>query len=209
MLSAYQASQLLFPSWVRGRLLAPGLGHDGHHLALGLPREFLALLEGDAEADRPDNVVSLAALRLFLGERCLRDTDTMSMAVSLEVRSAFTDHCFLEQALSVPAALRCQGSPHKPFLRRLFERCLGEDFPQRKKQGFRLPLEAWLRDRVIFDRIQGTLTDRNLLHQAGFVPAAVNDMLAAYERGRPPIPWSRVWALYVFLQWCRRNRVSR
>jgi len=50
-------------------------------------------IEGETDAT---SVFSKLALRLFLGERCLRDTDSMSMGVSLEVRAPFTDHTFLK-----------------------------------------------------------------------------------------------------------------
>jgi asparagine synthase (glutamine-hydrolysing) len=208
MLAAYQATQLLFPRWVRERLLSPGPNHDGTGHAFGLPEEFLAFLQSDADAGGADNAVSLLALRLFLGERCLRDTDTMSMAVSLEVRAAFTDHPFLQEALGVPAERRCQGAPHKPFLRSLFRQHLGADYPSRKKQGFRLPLDTWLRSGRILGLIQDALSNRRLLSEVGLDTGAVSGLLAAYRRGRPRIPWSRLWALYVFVRWCEKNRVS-
>jgi asparagine synthase (glutamine-hydrolysing) len=207
MLAAYQATQLLFPWWVRSRLL--GAHQNGHgNRGAGLPREFLGFVQDEAESGRPDNLLSLLALRLFLGERCLRDTDAMSMAVSLEVRTAFTDHRFLDAAWSVPAARRCEGAPHKPFLRRLFRQHLGRDFPLRKKQGFLLPLHLWLQSGKPYELIQAGLSDRNRLRDIGLESGAVREMLAAYNLGRPRIPWSRIWALYVFARWCEKNRVS-
>jgi asparagine synthase (glutamine-hydrolysing) len=207
MLAAYQATQLLFPWWVRRRLLA-GLNGRGNGKAAGLPEEFLGFVQSEAESGRPDNLLSLLALRLFLGERCLRDTDAMSMAVSLEVRTAFTDHRFLDAAWSVPAARRCEGAPHKPYLRRLFQQRIGEDFPSRKKQGFLLPLKSWLQTGAVHEWMRSVLSDRARLSGIGLDPGAVSDILSAYQRGRPHIPWSRVWALHVFARWCEKNRVS-
>jgi asparagine synthase (glutamine-hydrolysing) len=209
VLAAYQASQLLFPAWVRERLLAPDREAEAAPYAYGLPPEMTALLEADLAAGPPPNALSLLALRLFLGERCLRDTDAMSMAVSLEVRSVFTDRSFVERALGVPAERRCQGAPHKPFLRGLFRDQLGADYPSRKKQGFRLPLEGWLRGGGISRTIGETLSNRALVADVGLEAGAVGELLAAYRRGTPRIPWSRIWALYVLARWCERNRVSR
>lgn len=208
-LAAYQAVQLLFPWWVRERLLSPHPCQDRARQAFGLPEEFLAFLRSDAELGSPDNALSLLALRLFLGERCLRDTDAMSMAVSLEVRSVFTDHGFVERTLRIPPERRCAGAPHKPFLRRLTRQYLGDDYPLRKKQGFRLPLDTWLRSGPAYEGIQEVLSNRGLLTDVGLDAGGVGNLLYAYRRGRPRIPWSRLWALYVFVRWCQKNRVFR
>ncbi len=208
MLAAYQATQLLFPWWVRRRLLADHPDRHRNGRVAGLPPELLGSMQHEAEFCGPDNLLSLLAMRLFLGERCLRDTDAMSMAVSLEVRTAFTDHRFIEAAWSVPAPRRCEGAPHKPFLRRLFHDCLGEEFPRRRKQGFLLPLGSWLQSGKPYEWMCAGLSDRGRLSSIGLEPGAVSGMLAAYRLGRPPIPWSRVWALYVFAHWCERNRVA-
>ncbi len=208
MLPAYQSAQLLFPWWVRQQLIAAGAAGNGHHVAFGLPDRLVALLNSEADSGRPDNQLSLLSLRLFLGERCLRDSDSMSMAVSLELRSVFTDHRFIEAAWSVPAARRCAGAPDKPFLRRLFSSRLGEDFPARKKQGFVLPLDAWLQRPRVLGWIEEVLSSRSLVSSIGLEPGVVSGLLGAYRRRRPRVPWSRVWALFVLARWCQHNRVS-
>jgi len=207
-LPAYQAAQILFPEWVRRRLISADAVGDGGSLVYSLPGLLVEQLRAEAEAAGPGNLVSLYALRLFLGERCLRDTDAMSMAVSLEVRPVFTDHRFLEAAWKVPAARRCRGAPDKPFLWSLFRPLLGDDFPVRRKQGFRLPLDEWLRAAATRAWIGETLANRALLESVGLAPDAVNGLLEAYRKNRPKIPWSRLWAVFVLARWCQKNRVT-
>ncbi len=128
---------------------------------------------------------------LASGERCLRDTDAMSMASSLEVRAVFTDHRFVEAALAVPAARRCAGAPHKPFLKRVFGQRLGADFPLRKKQGFVLPLETWLAAGRPQEMMRAALGDRAGLQRLGLDPKAVQRAADGYRRSPAKVPWSR------------------
>jgi asparagine synthase (glutamine-hydrolysing) len=208
ILPAYQAAQMLFPWWVREQLLEEPPINGDLRRGCGLPEEFLSFLRPELTGQSPANALTCLSLRLFMGERCLRDTDSMSMAVSLEVRTAFTDHVFLEHMLAVPAARRCRNAPNKPFQQELFGAYLGQDYPFRRKQGFELPFPSWLGDGPVFARIEGTLSNRRLLKQIGLNPDGVGRLLAAHQAGRPRMPWSRLWSLFVLADWCQTNRVS-
>ncbi|MCL5263729.1 MAG: asparagine synthase (glutamine-hydrolyzing), partial [Chloroflexi bacterium] len=94
LLAAYQTAQMLFPHWMRRKLLPDGTHASRHDIWFGLPAEFVSFLQ-DKNGGGEQSSLSAFALRLFLGERCLRDTDAMGMGVSLEIRAPFTDHCFI------------------------------------------------------------------------------------------------------------------
>jgi asparagine synthase (glutamine-hydrolysing) len=204
-LASYQVVQSLFPWYVRERILSPD--HPASTSALGLPREFVDYLRTDLREAGEENAISTLALRLFLGERCLRDADSMSMAVSLETRTVFTDHRFIESALRIGAARRCRGAPDKRFQWEAFRSYLGEEFPRRGKQGFTFPLEDWLRDPRTLDHMRQVLLNPPLLAGIGLQPGAVRGLVEAFLNGRPRIPWSRIWAVFVLARWCDRNRV--
>ena len=140
VLPSYQTAQLLYPWWIRQRLLAGHCTNGSLKTWFGLPLEFCRFIIEEQEDGDLLNQISHHTLRLFLGERCLRDTDTNSMAVSLEVRAPFTDHIFLETAWKVPGKARCAKSPDKPFEWELVRPYLGADYPVRSKQGFTFPL---------------------------------------------------------------------
>ena len=140
LLAAYQASQLQFPHRFRRRLLRSDLLIDEESLAFGLPLAFCEFLKADEGADdTPMDCLCKLALRIFLGERCLKDTDMMSMGVSLEVRAPFTDHHYLAAAMSIPSSIRCRGIPDKPCEWEMAKPMLGKDYPYRRKQGFVFP----------------------------------------------------------------------
>jgi asparagine synthase (glutamine-hydrolysing) len=208
MLAAYQAAQMLLPPRLRLAVLAPELRAHPSGTWFGLPPAFVAELARELPpGEDAVGLVSRLVLRLFLGERCLRDTDALSMAVSLEVRAPFTDHGLLAAAFRVPAAVRCRGAPNKPFEWQLAKPYLGPDYPYRPKQGFVFPFERWLRDPELFGPVESVLRDREAVEAAGLDPAGVGTVLEGFRAGK--VPWSRVWALFALCHWCRANGVGR
>lgn len=208
VIRAYQTAQMLFPSWARQELRGTDLS-PGIECAFGLPAEFLRLLSSEVAAcNEPWSAISLLASRLFLGERCLRDTDQMSMAVSLEVRAPFVDRNFSKLAMRVPSAARCAEPPNKPFERRLLHSLLGDGLGDRPKQGFVFPFEVWMRDESVSRLIAETLLDRQLVTNVGFDFRAVARLLDYFDAHERSVRWSRIWAVFVILTWCRRHRIS-
>lgn len=206
LLAAYQTAQALFPARIRSLLAPHSPKQNG---SLGIPAEFFRLLLEETAGESPVGVVSRLALRLFLGERCLRDTDSMSMAVSLEVRAPFTDHQFVSTLLGHPAADRCRGIPDKPYLQKLTRPLLGDDFPVRRKQGFIFPFPLWLREPALLRELESAATHTPSCNAIGLDSAAVAGIFTGFRRNPRRIPWSRVWALTVLVDWCRRHQVSR
>ncbi|MBI3450707.1 MAG: asparagine synthase (glutamine-hydrolyzing) [Acidobacteria bacterium] len=210
-IAAYQAAQILFPSWSRRRLIAPAAratGADSAPSLLGLPPEFVAFLKEEIGGSDAVTATSLLTWRLFLGERCLRDTDTMSMGVSLEVRAPFTDHVFVEEAMRVPGRLRCAGPPDKPFERDVLSPFLAGAWEPRAKQGFVLPYRHWLRAGAVRARMRETLLDSPLVARAGLERAEVARLLEAQSAAPHQVPWSRTWAVFALVDWCRRTEVT-
>jgi asparagine synthase (glutamine-hydrolysing) len=207
LLAAYQTSQMHFPCWVRDRMLDEDSAAGSADPWYGLPPEFLSFVEElDGAGDRASQI-SVLALALFLTERCLRDIDSMSMGVSLEVRAPFTDHLFVETAWRLPGRQRCAGPPNKPYEWELVQPYLGKDYPYRRKQGFIFPFEDWLRSSRFVDTLRATLLDQGLATRIGLKPDGVGAVADAFFQPASRVPWSRIWGLYALFQWCERNRV--
>lgn len=202
ILAAYQVAQALFPASFQRRLLQRYEEVEG--VWFGLPLEFVAFLDNDGRDEDELALLSRYTVRLFEGERLLRDTDSMGMANSLEIRTVFTDHVFIEAAWQLPGRTRCAGAPNKPFEVALVRPLLGEDYPVRPKHGFMFPLARWLQQSTLRQGVLETLRDDALSFRAGLNPRAVRDIAEHAAR----MPWSRVWALYVLLEWVRRHDLS-
>jgi asparagine synthase (glutamine-hydrolysing) len=207
VLAGYQVSQMLFPTWARKQLLETSSGGTPR-LLFGLPPEFASgLLAEIASGDLMDQI-SRSTLRIFLAERALRDTDSMSMGVSLEVRAPFTDHLLVEEMLTFAGRVRTRGAPNKPFLHELVLPFVGENYPVRRKQGFIFPFEKWLRSPQIQHLVEQTLREQDLVQNAGLRGSVVQRLVDDFHRPGSSVPWSRLWALYVLVDWCHTHRVT-
>jgi asparagine synthase (glutamine-hydrolysing) len=132
----------------------------------------------------------------------LKDVDQFSMASALEVREPFFDHHLIEYVLRVPDEFKLGDRP-KSLLVDSLGGLLPDEIIDRKKMGFTLPLEKWMRGelREFCDaRISG-LAKRGLID---------SDLLKKkwnqFGRGEGGVRWSELWHLVVLTEWLENNK---
>lgn len=167
----------------RARLL-PGEG----------PSAFFLLEDPVAAAARHD-------LANYLPDDLLVKTDIASMAHGLEVRCPFLDGAVVELAQSLPGDLRIRGRMHKAVLRRAFRDLLPPEAAARPKQGFGIPLDAWLRGpwKALRDGHLGP----DALLRAHLAGGEVDRLVAEHDRGADH--GRALWTLIVFEEWLRQG----
>lgn len=147
----------------------------------------------------PFTSVSWLETRSYLASLLLRDTDTMSMCHSLEVRVPFLD------APLVGAALRCPPGA-KGTGKALLLDALGDLLPPRAarqaKRTFALPWEVWLRG-PLRSRVESALRDCDAALASVIDIAEVQRVWDNFLARRTS--WSRPWALFVLNEWAKRN----
>jgi asparagine synthase (glutamine-hydrolysing) len=87
-------------------------------------------------------------LQTFLPEDILTKVDVASMSVGLEVRPPILDRRVFQLAASIPETDLWRDDPGycgKLPLKQLAAARFGHEFAFRRKQGFEIPLEHWLR----------------------------------------------------------------
>jgi len=97
-----------------------------------------------ATAQDPVNRVLEAEFRGIFPDQVLAFVDRLSMAHSLETRSAFLDTEFMELAASVPGRLKIREGEVKVLLKRAARPYLPKDLIERPKEGFVMPVNQWL-----------------------------------------------------------------
>lgn len=165
--------------------------------------ECKALSSGMAQLD----AISAFELTMFLGQRLLRDTDTTSMSASLEVRVPLLDHKVVEEVFKISAAKRYFPLAKKRLLQELAMPNIDPSLFEREKSGFVLPLEIWSKNSMK-TVIEETFRNRQLTQSVGLNQRAILDLFYAFQAGVPGIYWSRIWAIYALLHWCRHNKVE-
>jgi asparagine synthase (glutamine-hydrolysing) len=205
LLALYQVAYALFLPGFQRELLAPDFVAD---MVDGLPRALRQQIVAETRARTPLSAISVMEQRLFLGERLLRDNDAASMASSLEQRVPLVDQLLFESVDRLRDPVRYQPLGRKAMLRRIGLRGLDPALFERPKSGFVLPFDRWIRCGLKTTMDQ-TLRDPQAIVPAGLNPVAIERLWQAFLDGAPGIYWSRVWAIFVFIRWCHRNRVFR
>ncbi len=152
-----------------------------------------------------NNFQKLAALELqfYARNQLLRDADVFSMANSVELRVPFLDTRLIEAALAISPGYHFERGKGKRITWRILRDLAGEQIPQRRKMGFTFPWQQWL-GRELKETIGCTLRDRQLYEPLGLDPADGTRLLDGVERGDRLQSWSKVWSLFVLLNWrCR------
>ncbi len=83
--------------------------------------------------------------KTWLPDDLLVKADKITMANSLELRVPLLDHQVLEFAASLPADFKVRGKETKRILKAAFAEELPAEVINRKKAGFPVPYETWLR----------------------------------------------------------------
>ena len=163
----------------------------------GLPRAPLPNVE---ELDLPDDFarVSWAELRGYMKNMLLRDADAMSMAVSLELRLPFLDHELVEYVLGLPAAEKQRGDGVKPLLVASCADLLPPSVYERPKQGFGLPMDAWMRGPLRWFVTDGLVAAMTVLPDV-----LVQRLADEFERNQ--LHWTRLWQVVVLGHYLKRT----
>lgn len=176
---------------------------DGDAREAGLP-EIATTVEAAPDGLDDFGLVSWAELSGYMRRMLLRDSDQMSMAVSLEIRVPFLDHELVEYALGLPAGAKTGFAWPKGLLIRACEDLLPREVYDRPKMGFSLPMAAWLRGPLAGFAKEGL--DR--LRERGLVREQAMDRIRA-EFGEGKLHWSRMWELVVLGYWLEISGAQR
>jgi asparagine synthase (glutamine-hydrolysing) len=200
---AYYFTRLLFtPSRVR-RLLSPYFDSDeysGNHNNPWRAR----MAETSRQAAKLDSFtgVSCFELQSYMVNTLLRDTDSASMASSLEVRVPFLDHRLVEFVGRLPKNAKYNRDVPKSLLVEALADLLPDEVVGQSKRTFTLPWEVWLRGplgvRLSQDLANLTPPLRKYLN-----PRAVQGAWQNFVIGHTT--WSRPWSLYVLNEWIRHH----
>ncbi|HJQ70389.1 MAG TPA: asparagine synthase (glutamine-hydrolyzing) [Blastocatellia bacterium] len=206
LLASYLSMRGLFSKAARRDLMRESAREaiDADH-EYDMPAEALALIEGGDESD-VFNRISRYEMSFYMANMLLRDTDAMSMASALEVRVPMLDHELVEWVYALPGEMKKGRAP-----KQLLIEALGADLPaeivEHKKMGFALPFERWLHT-SLRPFVSDVLSDSQSIARSGLDAAAVGDVASSFDAGARSTSWTRVWALTVLVDWCRRHDVS-
>ena len=120
--------------------------------------------------------------KTWLPDELLIKADKMTMANSVELRVPLLDHKVLEFAASLPPRYKLKGFTRKFILKRVLSEEIPAEIRNRKKAGFPVPYESWLR-KDLKGMVWAVLTDRRTIERGYFRKDAIEGLLKANENG--------------------------
>jgi len=138
-------------------------------------------------------------LECWLPNNLLERGDRMSMAASLELRPPFLDARLVELAYSLPSDVKVRDGVTKWVLKEVARRHLPADIVDRRKVGFRVPLDRWFRS-GLQEHARERLLDRESFVSQRLDRPMVEALLTSHETGRRDEEL-RIWTLMCLDVW--------
>ena len=137
----------------------------------------------------------------WLADNLLERGDRMSMAASIENRPPFLDHELVELAFRVDSSMKVRGHSGKWIVKEIARRYLPANIVDRKKVGFRVPLDEWFRG-GLKDYVHDLLLGRDSFVSKYLEKKMVAALLEDHMRGRRSEEL-RLWTLLGLEVWQR------
>lgn len=187
----------MLPTRLRHRLLQPEFVFQGD----SDPRRVQ--LDCFAEVPELDLFTRMQRVDVetFLPYDILVKVDKASMFTSLETRAPLLDHVLAEYVASLPHEVRNRGGHPKYLLKRVARDLLPRENLTRRKMGFGLPVEHWLRGELR-ELARDLLSSQQARHRGAIDTHVVEQLLIDHQRhlrnySRP------IWTWLCFELWCR------
>lgn len=195
----YFFSRMLFTPGQANGLLPPSMVRT--HREKVLWQQSLGQLARRAEILKGQSVISYLELRTYTLNTLLRDTDSMSMRHSLEVRVPLLDHRLVEFIAALPDSAKKGATPKALLVESVRDLAPAETLRQAKRT-FTLPWEHWLRGKLGAD--VGSRLDALTPSLAEVLDGeVVKTVWRQFLKGRTN--WARPWSLFVLNEWVRRH----
>jgi asparagine synthase (glutamine-hydrolysing) len=138
---------------------------------------------------------------MYLPDDLLVKVDVASMANSLEARSPFLDHEFMEFVAKIPAELKLKGRKTKYILKDTLKGILPDEVLFREKMGFGVPIDHWFRNELR-DMAYDVILSEKAISRGYFKKESIKKILNEHTSGR----WNwqnQIWNLLMLELWHR------
>lgn len=148
--------------------------------------------------DKLDKLLYLD-INSYLPEYLMTKIDIASMAHSLEARSPFLDHEFMELSAKMPSNLKLKRFQSKYLLKKLTRSYIPDKCIYRSKQGFVPPLDDWFRVKL-YKYIKLQLLDKNFLELNLFNQQEFYRLIDDHRQYKANNSYS-LWSILILRNW--------
>lgn len=139
----------------------------------------------------------------YMRDTLLRDSDTMSMAHSLELRVPLLDTPLVTRVLAYPARAKFNFKRPKDLLLRATQDLIPEEIWNRPKMGFALPMRTWMLGPLRNYCREGLA----MLMSSSIIPSGSSDKVWT-EFESNSLHWPAPWSLVVLGHYIHKNKIT-
>lgn len=140
-------------------------------------------------------------LNLWLPGDILLKADKMSMAHSLELRVPFLDRVVMETAQSIKSEYKINGINTKYVMRHAANKILPDEWANRQKLGFPVPIREWLREDKYYNIVKTYF--KSDYASEFFDTAKIMKLLNDHKTGKSN-NGRKIWTVFTYLTWYKR-----
>jgi asparagine synthase (glutamine-hydrolysing) len=141
-------------------------------------------------------------VEVYLPDDILTKVDKASMFTSLEARAPLLDYRLAEYVASLPVSVRNPRHQKKYLLKLAMRDLLPEETVERRKMGFWLPVDRWLRG-PLREFTWDIVTSERSAQRGVLDPQQARRLLEVHQARGSSNNGATIWALLCFELWCR------
>lgn len=185
----------VFPEKQAADILKPSYKNGPTALAMAAP--YYKRAENCPEVTKKQYI----DMHLWLPGDILLKADKMCMAHSLELRVPFLDKKVMALAQKIPARYNIQGAQNKVVFRSAANKTLPDEWANRPKKGFPVPIRHWLREEKYYSIVQNYFESDYAAEffDTGKIMRILND----HYQGKA-VNARKIWTVFTFLVWYKR-----
>lgn len=167
-------------------------------IATKLPEEYSKRYFDEVPGLDEPTQLQYADMHTWMIYDILLKADRMSMANSLELRVPFLDKKMLELSVRIPSRYRAANETTKIALRSAAIKQLPERTANKKKLGFPVPLNDWLREDKYYNMVKDAF--QSDIAEKFFVTSELMRLLDDHKSGKA-LNMQKIWSFYTFILW--------
>ena len=198
----YMAAMVFFRDYMKRHLFAPAVREEifGHGNQWDTEQMTIDYMNDGNAKEWIDKMI-YSDIMTYLPGALLPKVDRMTSAVGLEGRSPLLDQDVMEFAARLPLNLKFPNGHLKHLLKKVALPIFGNEFLERPKQGFGVPIGEWFRG-PLREEVREYLLSKQVADRGFFDPVYLKRIYDEHTSGRNNHT-HRIWALIMFEAWCR------